>query len=419
MCWWCLLVRTCRCLVLLCVCFAATTTSAWTQESGWRAFERGDFSAASEWAEQALTENPNDQDALHLRIVTSYLSGQFDRIFAAYGRLDVDYVGRDRALDELVLNAYWHLGLYAEAASFARTADVSDIQQMWSDQLVDSPLAVDVEGTTVVPFAANNFLGDLMPAIAVELNGVALLAHLDTGGSFITMAPGRARELGIETDDAGTGVANNQPTGLRRGLADTLSFGSASLTNVPVTTVESLTGQLESLVILGTRILSNFLVTWDNEQDRLILTDRSDEVARARHLSEYTSSSVGIDFYLHGDHYIWVHGNVADRHVLMFFDTGLVTLDSSGEQPAGGIPAEVLEAWDLGSSDGFTAGVSVSLASMTRDVSSFAVFPDRRNLPRLGDVGPDVLLSHGYLKHYVWTLDFDDYRLYLEPVSPQ
>ena len=34
-------------------------------------------------------------------------------------------------------------------------------------------------------------------------------------------------------------------------------------------------------------------------------------------------------------------------------------------------------------------------------------------------IGPDVLLSHGYLKHYVWTLDFDDYRLYLEPVSPQ
>ena len=234
------------------------------------------------WAEQALTENPNDQDALHLRIVTSYLSGQFGRIFAAYGRLDVDYVGRDRALDELVLNAYWHLERYTEAASFARTADVSDIQQMWSDQLVDSPLAVDVEGTTVVPFAVNNFLGDLMPAIAVELNGVALLAHLDTGGSFITMAPGRAQELGIETDDAGTGVANNQPTGLRRGLADTLSFGSASLTNVPVTTVESLTGQLESLVILGTRILSNFLVTWDNEQNRLILTDRESGVNDTR-----------------------------------------------------------------------------------------------------------------------------------------
>jgi len=100
----------------------------------------------------------------------------------------------------------------------------------------------------------------------------------------------------------------------------------------------------------------------------------------------------------------------------------LVTLDPSGEQPAGGIPVSVLEAWNLASSDGFTGAVSVSLASMTRDVSSFVVFTGTdqwRNLPRLEDVGPDVLLSHGYLKHYVWTLDFDDYRLYLEPVSPE
>lgn len=409
-------------LVLSSVSIAALVASAWAQESGWLAFERSDFEAASEWAEGALAEDPADQDALHLRILMSFLSGQFEQVFADYGRLDVDYAGRGRALDEVVLNAYLHLGRHAEAVSFARTADVSEIERVWLDRLVDSPFSVDIEGTTIVPFAANNFLGDLMPAIEVELNGIPLLAHLDTGGSFIVMAPGRAQELGIDTDEAGTGVANNQSTGLRRGLADTLSFGSASLTHVPVTTVESLTGPVESLVILGTRILSKFLVTWDNKHDRLILTDRDDEAARARHLGEYASASASIDFYMHGDHYIWAHGSVADRDVLMFFDTGLVTLDPSGEQPAGGIPVSVLEAWNLASSDGFTGAVSVSLASMTRDVSSFVVFTGTdqwRNLPRLEDVGPDVLLSHGYLKHYVWTLDFDDYRLYLEPVSPE
>ena len=257
-----------------------------------------------------------------------------------------------------------------------------------------------------------------MPAVEVELNGVSLVAHIDTGGSFITMAAARAEELGIETRQAGTGVANNQSTALRRGLANTLVLGDARFTNVPVTTVESLTAQLESLVILGTRILSNFLMTWDNERERLILTDRRNETARQRHRADYLGEAESTNFYLHADHYIWANGMVGQHEVLMFLDTGLVTLDPHGQQPAGGIPASVLDVWALGSTEGFTGSVSVSLGPVRRDVSSFSVFSDRRNLPRLGNTGPDVLLSHGFLKHYVWTLDFDDYRLYLRPTRP-
>ena len=125
-----------------------------------------------------------------------------------------------------------------------------------------------------------------------------------------------------------------------------------------------------------------------------------------------------MNFYLHADHYIWANGMVGQHEVLMFLDTGLVTLDPHGKQPAGGIPASVLDVLALGSTEGFTGSVSVSLGPVRRDVSSFSVFSDRRNLPRLGNTGPDVLLSHGFLKHYVWTLDFDDYRLYLRPTRP-
>jgi predicted aspartyl protease len=289
---------------------------------------------------------------------------------------------------------------------------------MWLDERAAHPPTVQLDGTTIVPFAAANFLGDLMPAVEVELNGIPLVAHLDTGGSFVTMAPDRARELGIETREMGTGVANNERTSLRRGLAETLILGDAHFTNVQVTTVESLTGQLGSLVILGTRILSNFLMTWDNERGRLILTERDDDTARAAHLMEHTRGVEGVHFYLHSGHYIWVNGSVMDREALMFLDTGLVTLDPSGQQPAGGIQASILDAWELAYADGFTGPVLVSVGPVSREVSSFSVFPDRRNLPRLENTGPDILLSHGFLKHFVWTLDFDDYRLYVRPVTP-
>ena len=399
-------------------CVLVLTSSAVAQNSGWQAFERNDMAAASTWANQALVQDAANQRARHLRILTSFLSGQFEEALTDYEELAADYSGRNESLMRVVLDAYLHLERYSDAARFARTIEVAAAERIWLDERAAHPPTVQLDGTTIVPFTVDNFLGDLMPAVEVELNGIPLVAHLDTGGSFVTMAPDRARVLGIETRETGIGVANNERTPLRRGLADTLVLGDAHFTNVQVTTVESLTGQLGSLVILGTRILSNFLMTWDNERGRLILTERDDDTARAGHLMEHTRGIEGVHFYLHSDHYIWVNGSVMDREALMFLDTGLVTLDPSGEQPAGGIQASMLDAWGLAYADGFTGPVSVGVGPVSREVSSFSVFPDRRNLQRLENTGPDVLLSHGFLKHFVWTLDFDDYRLYVRPVTP-
>ena len=102
----------------------------------------------------------------------------------------------------------------------------------------------------------------------------------------------------------------------------------------------------------------------------------------------------------------------------MFLDTGLVTLDPRGNQPAGGIRRDALENWDVVFADGFTESVIVSIGPASRHVSSFSVFQDGRNLANLGDTTPDVLISHGFFKHYVWTMDFDERKLYLRPVTP-
>ena len=393
------------------------TTSSSVQDSGWQAFERNDIPAAHEWANQTLAQDTANQRARHLRILTLFLSGQFEDALADYGMLSADYSGRNEALTQVILDTYLHLDRYADAATFARMMEAPEPERAWLDERAAHPPTVTLEGTTIVPFAANNFLGDLMPAVEVELNGTLLVAHLDTGGDFIVMAPSRARELGVQTRLAGSGVANNQRTPVSRGLADSLVLGDAHFTNVPVATVESLTGQLETLVILGTRILSRFLMTWDNDHGRLILTARDDDIAQSRHLTDHVAGIEGVDFYLHSDHFLWANGTVAGHDALMFLDTGLVTVDPSGHQPAGGIPAAMLDAWDVAHTDGFTGPLSVSVGSANREVSSFSVFPDRRNLSGLENTGPDILLSHGFLKHFVWTLDFDDYRLYLKPID--
>ena len=58
-----------------------------------------------------------------------------------------------------------------------------------------------------------------------------------------------------------------------------------------------------------------------------------------------------------------------------------------------------------------------SVGSVSREVSSFSMFPDRRNLPSLDAISPDVLISHDFFRHYVWTMDFDERKLYLRPAA--
>ena len=387
------------------------------QDAGWEAFERGRFVEASIWARDTLANQPDHPRARHLSTLTSFLTGDFEDVLAGYLLLPREYPGRDEALARVILDAYLHLERYKEAAAFAEVWDFSEGQRAWLEVRAARPPTVNLDRTIVVPFVENNFLGDLMPAVMVELNGTRVVAHLDTGGAFITMSENRALELGIEVRGVGSGVANNQQTSVSKGVAHSLMIGDAALTNVEVATVQTLTGQLESIVILGSRILSSFLTTWDNEQSRLILTPRDDVAARSRHLVEHTAGIDAVDLYLRGDHFLWVNGTVDEHDALMFLDTGLVTLDPSGQQPAGGVLQNVLDTWNVGYSDGFTESVSVSIGSASREVSSFGVFPDTRNLAGLGGIAPPVLISHGFFKHYVWTMDFDEHKLYLRPVT--
>ncbi|MEE2790635.1 MAG: aspartyl protease family protein [Acidobacteriota bacterium] len=404
-------------ILIFCALMVGLAVPSIAQDAGWEAFERGRFVEASEWARNTLSQQPDQLRARHLRILTSFLTGDFEDVLAEYLLLPAGYEGRDEALARVILDAYLHLDRYQEATAFAEVMGFPESQRAWLEVRAARPPTVRLDRATIVPFAEDNFLGDLMPAVVVQLNGTRLVAHLDTGGAFITMSGSRARELGIEVRTVGTGVANNQRTSVAKGLADSLTIGDAALTNVEVATVQSLTGQLESIVILGTRILSNFLTTWDNEQGRLILTPRDDVAARIRHLAEHTDGIEGVDLYLRGDHHLWVNGNVDGHNPLMFLDTGLVTLDPRGNQPAGGIRQDALGDWDLSFTDGFTRPVRVAIGPVSREVSSFSVFPDARNLGGLGGVSPPVLISHGFFKHYVWTMDFDERKLYLRPAA--
>jgi hypothetical protein len=95
-----------------------------------------------------------------------------------------------------------------------------------------------------------------LPAFNAEINGRALTAHVDTGGSFLHMGPDRARAWGIKTVKYGTGRAHftSMRVGLSYGIAERFVLGDVVLRNVPVDVLDTLTGEGD-LVIFGTNLL--------------------------------------------------------------------------------------------------------------------------------------------------------------------
>ena len=377
-------------------------------ETAWQMWREGRIEEAHASAQSILQRDPDDDRARHLRIVTSFIAGDYEGGLEQYNSLNSDYAEYD-SLTGAVLDAYLHLDRVVEAAAFARRMGRPEPVCTWLQRRADHPMTAALEATTVIPFTEDNWLRDLMPAVPIELNGQPFTGHLDTGGSYIATSPKMVAELGIEVSRTGTGIANNQPTTISLGLVDSLKLGEALLTNVPVASLDALSGQVENLIILGTRILSRFLVTWDNVGGRLILTPRGDPAARERHIGEFSAGGEATRFYLAGDHYMWAHGSVGDRDVLFFVDTGLVTIDDTGHQPGLSVPAETLSRW----------GVDVSQARFVHDLgpirlgpgvrkdTSILVARGARNLMEFHGLVPDALISHGFLKGFVWTIDFD------------
>ena len=101
------------------------------QDAGWDAFQRGRFVEASEWARNTLSQQPDHPRARHLRILTSFLTGNFEDVLAEYLLLPAAYEGRDEALARVILDAYLHLDRYQEATAFAEAMGFPESQRAW------------------------------------------------------------------------------------------------------------------------------------------------------------------------------------------------------------------------------------------------------------------------------------------------
>jgi hypothetical protein len=316
----------------------------------------------------------------------------------------------------VAVHSLLHLARYKQALALARKGKLKPYLIARLQQMAARPLKITLTRVTRIPFKKGGLLDPYMPGFDASINGQKITLRLDTGGTYLVMAPGEAKRLKIATRCGGRGQHAFWKTSLCTGTADSLTLGEARLENVPITTVSTLK---PGMVIFGTNLLEPFLATVDYPGQRLILSRRGQEAQRLEHRELVALGTIKVPFYLWGDHYMLAHGRLGDHENLVFFvDSGLVALtQQKGKLVQAGFTAS-REAFRLlgirpkkSSKPQFIPfDGKVGLGRVVRDGILIYHNPRSWKKMRFGGIRVDGLLSHAFLSHYQWTIDFDRQR---------
>ena len=396
-----------------------------TAEKAWEAWEDGDIEQAGQLAKVLVRSGKETSSGRHILFLEAFVTGKYEDALRIYAEIDPEYAGRSE-LDSRMVNAYLHLGKYAGAEEFASSRGMDGILIDELRMRRERPLKAALSTITTIAFDESPgplppemglAFSEFIPGFRAELEGRGTIAYVDTGGTFLHMSPKKAEEFGIELTEGGTGHHGTVAVRTSYGTAKSFKLGDAVLENVPVVAIPSLADQLDA-VIFGTNILQQFLSTIDYPDKRLILSPRYNVHLRKKHLAMLRGKRREVPFYMGGDHYMFARGGMGRKRNLNYFiDSGLVSLHPGGpkglRQAAFSTSKENLTAWGF-SADAVATGLvesrkALSLGPLAQ--KGLLLLGGSRNvLSRIEGVRIDGLLSHAWLKHYSWTIDFTNGR---------
>lgn len=390
----------------------------------WKAWQNGDIDRAAEIAAELIETKVYATTGQHILFLKAFVTGKYEEALRIHKKIDPAYP-KYAELDKSVIYAFRHLGRYSEAEKFAHSRKKEKHVLEFLKMLKEYPLKVTLDKLTVIPFAKGK-LHEFFPDFEVELNGEKVIAHVDTGGTFLHMAPARAEKLGIKLIPGGKGFHGSRRVDIYHGIAKTFRIGDVLLENVPVGALASLAGQ-ENFIIFGTNILQQFLSTLDYPNKRLILSPRDNSQLRKEHLTMLPADQVKIPFYMAGDHYMFVRGGVGEHRDLNFFiDSGLVSLHPGQgglRQAAFTAPPNSFIKWGFKPEEVKKRVVDSHLPLVLGPLEQeghlvLAGREEKDSWGKFMEVRIDGLLSHAFLKRYMWTIDFDE-RIYIFSTQTQ
>jgi tetratricopeptide (TPR) repeat protein len=286
--------------------------------------------------------------------------------------------------------------------------------------------------TVNVPFIVT----DPLPLIELQIDGKPFYALIDTGGDSLLLDNEFANELGIARIAARMGTfGGGLQAEIGFAVGKHLNMGKISIPFFPTAILPTrrfspgfAEGKYTISAILGTGVLKQFLSTIDYPNHCLTLRPRTAESMQALMLENTGRHITEVPFALHASHMMIAKGSINGVSDLsLFVDSGLdspaaMTLPKQTlEVLKIPLPETRIEEGSVGGGGGiYPSGLyaldSIGLGALlqedkTGEYGSFAA----QNYWGNGFI-LDGLISHQFLRHYSWTLDFDEMRfLFVAP----
>ncbi len=333
------------------------------------------------------------------------------RLLEARELLETALVGQP---DEAGVRASLAMACY-RANDFARAVEVGESlpgMQTFATQLrsfgKDTPYQRLGAKSTSVPF----LITDPLPVVPIDVDGIEICALIDTGGGQLILDTELAGERGIASVgeiEGSFGGGLKAPVG--HGRVESVRLGECELRRVPVQLLATrrfspITGGRHTIDgIIGTNVLAQFRPTLDYPAQQLLLEPPD---------AGQPLEGVEIPFELYGDHYMVAEGAFNGLEGLRFFvDSGLaggafMCAKELLERAGVPVPEARLQPGSVGGGGG-------QFATGSFPVDELGLGPLRQRdlvgvyAPTEGGSGAswDGLISHGFLRHYRWTLDFE------------
>lgn len=405
-----------------------------------KAFELGDLDQAELSLTPLLREHAYAAEAAHLLATIQYLHGEYEAAEKTF--LNLLQQDPESPKGEIgLLYVYCQTNQYEKARALfrseAKNAALTDADRaLWTLMCSfgeEAPYtAVWKSEKSVIPFTAMNFL----PVVSVRVNERPVNVIIDTGGDIFLLNTKIAESLGIKPVATATGVyAGGKTAQTRLARLDSLDLGDVVLHSVPVeaadipgwTFEDEKTGESIPVDgILSTSIFRQFLATMDYQERKLVLRPRS-LAARKVFYEECAQGgrTTETPFIMDAGHFMIARGAVNGKQDMTFFlDSGLdqpdaaillqkEALDYAGVSLKGSKTIVVGEEEQGGLGGGgfnvtpFTLDSVVLGGLRHTDVPGlYGVLPPELYHTQSGMI-LDGFISHQFLRHYKWTIDFD------------
>ncbi len=384
----------------------------------WELWQSGTWEALENEARK-YTQSRETRDEGHFMLcLLSHVRGNYSDSIDHFEKITQNYPYRTYLM-EPVLWSYYFTGAYKDALHLIQEGPPHKVTEYRLKQAMKYPVKVSIQERVILPFTDDE-LTPMMPGAEMVLNGKTVTARLDTGGSFLHVSPSFAEQLGLEHP----GISEKTFGAL--GFNETyytignLEIGSITIGNVPiavhdlgpaVTAFEQMYG-IRVDVIFGTNILQQFLTTIDPVHNRFIFSPQAGMENKESHLGLLDMETAErTPFYMLYDHFMHAPGIVDQKQSMFFVDSGLVVFTDTQGMASYLVPEGTLSGWETQSADNAAFPVLLNpsgFENLLREDAKVFMIPDKtwRNMGDWSGITVDAMISWGYLRQYIWTIDF-------------